>query len=271
MSATATHEFEVVDGIVMRSPSVPVSMADDWFALVSEQHPWFEWRFKVLERLMKRAGWRAGDEVGDCLEIGCGSAVSTRQFETLLDAPVTGCDLNVAAMKQAGDIRGELHCYDIHERHEDWRGKFGLVLLLDTLEHIDEPIAFLESVKHHMRPGGMLVINVPALPKLYSKYDEAAGHVQRYTQSSLMRELLGAQLEPLEMTYWGMTSMPLLWVRKMMLRNAPREKIIERGFDASSSYADLTLKALMHAETGPRLPCPVGSSLAAVARKPVKA
>lgn len=243
------------------SPPAGFSMADDWYQFARTDHFWFQWRFAVLQRLL--AGIDLG---GQILEIGCGNCVARDQFEAALDRPVHGCDLNLAAMKLAGPGRGELYFYNIHDRRPEWRQAFDSILLLDTLEHIDDTRTFLESVRAHLKPGGLLVINVPALQALYSRYDAVAGHVKRYTVPVLADELAEAGFELMRTRYWGCTMLPVLAARAAALRLSRQEDVIKRGFQPASPLADRVLRSLMRLELASSAAPRLGASLAALAR-----
>lgn len=250
--------------IEMLSPPIGVSMADDWYQYANTGHFWFQWRFEVLRRLLR--GIDLGDRI---LEIGCGNGISRDQFEAELDRPVHGCDLNLAAIRLAAPGRGRLYYYNIHDRRPEWRGAFDSILLLDTLEHIDDTRGFLDSVQSHLRPGGYLVINVPAIQSLYSRYDEVAGHIKRYSVPVLKDELGGAGLELVRWRYWGWTMMPVLAARAVMLSLSSREQVIRRGFDPGSPTADRILRGLMRVELASMSAPRVGASLSALARRTV--
>lgn len=64
----------------------------------------------------------------------------------------------------------------------------GTVLARDVLEHIDD-VAALRECARVLRPGGLLVVLVPAWPGLWSDRDERAGHLRRYRSRGL-RELV---------------------------------------------------------------------------------
>jgi SAM-dependent methyltransferase len=59
------------------------------------------------------------------------------------------------------------------------------VYTLNVLEHIEDDRAMLESIYQRIRPGGRLMIYVPAFQVLYSSMDEKVGHHRRYTRESL--------------------------------------------------------------------------------------
>ena len=63
---------------------------------------------------------------------------------------------------------------------------FDTVLYIDVLEHIADDRAELERAAALLQPGGRLIVLAPAHPWLYSPFDAAVGHVQRYTRASLL-------------------------------------------------------------------------------------
>ena len=67
----------------------------------------------------------------------------------------------------------------------DLAGAFDNVLYINVLEHIEGDLDELRLAKQVLKPGGRLVIFVPALPWLYGRLDELVGHFRRYTRRSL--------------------------------------------------------------------------------------
>ena len=53
---------------------------------------------------------------------------------------------------------------------------YDLLLLMDVIEHVEDDLEFIRVSLEHLKPGGIIAINVPAHMKLYSRYDEVAGH-----------------------------------------------------------------------------------------------
>lgn len=58
---------------------------------------------------------------------------------------------------------------------------------LNVLEHIEDDVAALREWSGALKPGGVMVLYVPAFPVLYSAMDRAVGHYRRYTRASLER------------------------------------------------------------------------------------
>ena len=63
--------------------------------------------------------------------------------------------------------------------------EFDLATALDVLEHLDDDRGALAELRRVVRPGGALVVTVPAHPRLWSRHDELNHHRRRYTRGSL--------------------------------------------------------------------------------------
>jgi hypothetical protein len=123
-------------------------------------------------------------------------------------------------------------------------------------------------VLRHLKPGGHLLINVPALQDLFSAYDVAAGHVRRYDRDSLVAEFAGHDLRVLDVRYWGLSLVPLLFLRKLVLRGSlPAEQTIRSGFRPPGHLTNLLLRSLMRIETALLVRPPLGTSLLLCGRR----
>lgn len=81
-------------------------------------------------------------------------------------------------------------------------GSVDTLLLMNVLEHIKDDVSFLSSLKSRF-PGCRLVLQLPALPALYGKLDEEAGHYRRYTAGGARAALLAAGYLPEEVFYFN--------------------------------------------------------------------
>jgi ubiquinone/menaquinone biosynthesis C-methylase UbiE len=62
-----------------------------------------------------------------------------------------------------------------------------LVYSLNVLEHIEDDAAALGELRRVLRPGGTLLLYVPAFMLLYSAMDRRIGHLRRYRKAGLRR------------------------------------------------------------------------------------
>jgi SAM-dependent methyltransferase len=231
------------------SSPAEVSMADRWFEIAAVDHFWVRRRFEVLRRL-------AGNMIpsaGEIAEMGCGHGLLQRQIEDAYGREVTGFDLNEFALKQNLSRLSNICCYDIHQQDPALHRRFGLVFIFDVLEHIADEDRFLAALMFHLAPGGKLVVNVPAGKWAYSAYDEAAGHVRRYSIRSLRDAAARSDLEVTKWSYWGLPLVPALALRRLwLLRNRDTDKIISAGFSSRTNALNQLLGLVSMCEPIPQ-------------------
>lgn len=99
-------------------------------------------------------------------------------------------------------------------------GVFDCATSFDVLYHrwvTDDRSAVRELVRV-LRPGGLLLVRVPALRMLWGAHDEAVHSRHRYTREEVRRLLEGAGLEVLRATYANTILFPLLAARRTLDR-----------------------------------------------------
>jgi hypothetical protein len=235
--------------ITYLTPPTRVSMSDFWYDIANLRHFWIRRRFEILQYLADPIIRQAVS----IAEIGCGNGLVQRQLEDHYGIKVTGFDLNEQALKQNQSRISPLYCYDIHQRSPEFRGKFDVVLLFDVLEHIEDEKTFLESVKYHMTGRGRLIVNVPAHQFFYSAYDRAVGHVRRYSRKNLARAAASGGFRIVSFSYWGLSMMPLLLLRKVVIGFRRNEKaVISGGLDPRTPALNTALMFLARCEALPQ-------------------
>jgi len=256
------EKFKLDENIVELSPPRKVEMADEWFEVANTNHFWIRWRFEVLRKYTST--FLANH--GNILEIGCGSGVVMNQFEQLLNKVIDGCDLNLYALKRIKNANGKKYVYNIFDLNEGMVGRYDTVILLDVVEHIENDLEFLFAARKHAKVGGYVVINVPAMNSLFSRYDEQAGHQRRYTKKMLKVLCEQAGLDVISIQYWGFSLIPVAIIRKVLLLVVASDSIIEIGFKPPSAWINKMFQLLMKVELFLVKSPPVGTSLFAVAK-----
>jgi SAM-dependent methyltransferase len=143
-------------------------------------------------------------------------------------------------------------------------GSFDLVCLLDVLEHIDDDRAALRRVRGLLRPGGRLLLTVPAYQWLYGAHDRAHHHRRRYSAADVRRRAREAGLETQRCGYFNTFLFPLVVARRIGQRRG------EATDSADAALPGPALNRLLHTVFSserwlvPRLLFPFGTSVLAV-------
>ncbi len=239
---------------------------DEWYEVTGDDLFWFEWRFRAFRAQLESLGLPL-DAPWHGLDIGCGHGVVRGQIEHASRWTTDGADLNRDALAQNRTEAGDAYYYDIHDRRPALADRYDFVLLFDVLEHLAEPRAFVESALHHLKPGGFVFVNVPALNSMLSAYDEAVGHLRRYGRETLRRELDTTDLEIVDLRYWGFSMLPYLLLRKAMPRQRATRETIVRGVVPPARFTLWPILQIMKLETRFLRRPWLGTSLLLAARK----
>lgn len=96
------------------------------------------------------------------------------------------------------------HSIDLHDAPEvDWQQRFPLVMAFEVLEHIEDDRAALRQWVSWLKPGGFLLISVPAHQHRWNARDVWAGHVRRYERAELVSKIEQDGLEVKSVECYG--------------------------------------------------------------------
>jgi SAM-dependent methyltransferase len=133
----------------------------------------------ALPRDERTAGSRA-------LEVGCGAGallfdlVERGYSAAAVETAPAASALARALHRDSPDVA-------IYDRpQEDWEGAFDLVLAFEVLEHIEDDAGALAQWRGWLRPGGRLLLSVPARMARWTASDVFAGHMRRYERAGLL-------------------------------------------------------------------------------------
>jgi len=146
-----------------------------------EQHYWTLARNRKILSAVQKA--LAGGEKQLVVDIGCGRGI-TLDYLRMNGIEVLGCELG-----QAKPISTEIAPFlqydvDAAELPIKVRDRTGVLLLLDVLEHLPEPMTFLNTMVDAFSNAHTVIVTVPARQELWSNYDEYYGHFRRYDFAS---------------------------------------------------------------------------------------
>jgi 2-polyprenyl-3-methyl-5-hydroxy-6-metoxy-1,4-benzoquinol methylase len=160
-----------------------------------------------------------GEEI---LEVGSGHGALTGRLAER--GRVTATDMSercVGVLRErfAGDDRINPELADLVSATE---GRvYDSVVLVNVLEHIEDDRAAVRRIAGALRPGGTLVVWVPAFEPLYSEFDRRIGHHRRYRKASMKAVMEGAGLEVVDLRYVNAVGAMAWWLVAKRLGREP--------------------------------------------------
>jgi SAM-dependent methyltransferase len=170
---------------------------------VDERHWWYRGRRRIIRAELDRLPLPAGPQV---LDAGCGSG---RMLQELVPyGQVRGIELDDGAAEVARDRGiGEVLVGRLEELpYGD--DSFDLITCLDVIEHTPDDVVTLRELRRVCKPGGWLLVTVPAYQALWSAHDEANHHYRRYARRTLRAPAVQAGWRVERMTSFNSVLLP---------------------------------------------------------------
>ena len=207
------------------------------------------------------------------LDIGCASGATMRFLETKGFKNLYGIDISEQAITYCKGL-GIKNVFVMDGARLSFRDVlFDVVIASDVLEHIkDEGQALLEWSRV-LKPGGVLIVFVPAFHYLWSMHDEINHHYRRYSKSTLIDVLRAVNFMVLRASYWNcslfMPTLILRLIQRFVLGRKDYKGAAEE-FYRLNLFLNTMLRKLILVENSivRAFSFPFGVSVFVVAKKP---
>jgi SAM-dependent methyltransferase len=185
-------------------------------AQIEEHHWWFSGRRKIVESVI--AGLHLSHDA-DILEAGCGTGGNLAMLSRY--GRVFGTELDDLARQYAIDRKiGTIEPGRLPDQIPFAPQQFDLIVLTDVLEHLDDDSGSLKALHVRLKPGGRLLITVPAFPFLWSRHDDTHHHKRRYLKQNLIDVVKGAGFAINFVSYYNALLFPMVagvrYIKKSM-------------------------------------------------------
>lgn len=190
-------------------------------------HWWFKGKRRILQKIIEKEVF-SGTPC-DILEVGCGTGSNL---------PMLAAFGNVTALELDDYAREHLASRSLVSVSKGWLpdgmeavyGKhFDLVCIFDVLEHIERDEDALAALRNYVRPGGRLLLTVPAYQWMFGAHDRMLGHYRRYTRGRLRELCLRQGYEILYAGYINVLLFPLMAVARLIDRFFRNENACSTG------------------------------------------
>jgi len=227
------------------------------------------WYFRALHRhILGALQPRLAGRTAAVLDAGCGTGGLLRRLRA--EQPgleLTGLDLSPLACELARAhgsgtvVEGSITALPFPE------AAFDAIVSADVLYELDDPRAALSEFHRCLRPGGWVVVNLPAYRWLWSYHDVAVRSKHRFVRREVAALFAGAGFALERCTHWNALPFPLI-VAKRKLFARPSDTSDVRAYPAPVEAAFRGLMALERAWLRLGGTWAWGSSIFAVGRKP---
>lgn len=229
-------------------------------------HWWFLGRRDIIYKLIM--DYHKDAEI---LDIGCSGGaligfLKAKGFKRLRGIDIDVRAIDICRQKGITDVR----ISDAAETEFKDR-QFDIIIASDMLEHIENEDRALFEWYRILKPGGKLIVFVPAFKLLWSKHDEVNLHYRRYCKSDLIKVLRKNGFSIERSSYWNFS----LFFPTSFIRFS--QKLFSRGNKRSGDqlygvplFVNKTLEYILRLENiflSGGIKFPLGVSLFAVARK----
>jgi SAM-dependent methyltransferase len=225
-----------------------------------ERHWWWraraEWIIDTLTRFRPAQGWTP------ILDIGCGEGLFFDRLSIFGD--VEGIEVEEGLPPIEDPRREKIHAVPFDETFRPEKA-YALILMLDVLEHLPDPVTALQHVRRLLAPGGVFMATVPAFQLLWTNHDAINHHFRRYSVKELRALLKNTDMQVLEERY------AFQWLAPVKLALRGLERLAGVGSNMPKVppawiNEPLYIASRLEQKLLGRLPIPFGSSLMVIAQ-----
>ena len=236
------------------------------YASVEDKHWWFVARRRILQQVIRKLNLPTNAQI---LEAGCGTGGNLKMLSrygqvSAMELDEIACQL--ANQRQVTQVKRGSLPLNIPFNSED----YDLIVILDVIEHLDDDLSALEALYYKLKPGGYLLVTVPAYMFLWSEHDEINHHKRRYRLKELKQVVRKAGYQVNYGSYFNTILFPLIAIARGLSKLLPKQNQNSNDLKLPSKLVNKILQRIFASERYliNRFILPFGVSVLLLARKP---
>jgi SAM-dependent methyltransferase len=169
-------------------------------------HWWYRARRDILADYLTRWGDLPKD--ARILEIGCGTGHNLPMLAQF--GEIDAIEIDETARAKASERLGKpVGTAPLPELQGVAPGSYDLVAVLDVIEHVEDDVAALKAIATALKPGGKILITVPAHQWMWSAHDVVNHHKRRYSKAGFVALLEKSGLRGRKLGYFNSLLFPV--------------------------------------------------------------
>lgn len=236
---------------------------------IEEWNWWFVSRRKAILSLLEGT-----DKHARILDIGCAGGPLLNELKQQGYDNAAGADFSAEAVAKCKS-RG-LQAFQMDAQALEFEpNSFDILIASDSLEHLEKDEQALASWYKILKPGGRIIVFVPAYMFLWSDQDIVNYHFRRYTKSDLLEKMSKAGFTIKKKGYWNFAVFFPTAVFRILQRIKNKISPAKVAKDQLSGFGGFSNKILMNwmkleNKIFKAAPFPCGVSVYIDAAKPTK-
>jgi SAM-dependent methyltransferase len=193
-------------------------------------------------------------------------------------ADIVGTDIALGALERLGNTLDGVPLVQMDLLQCDFKpSQFDAVVAINVLEHIEDDLGALAAMARLLKPGGLLILEVPQGPGIYDFYDAWLRHFRRFTRKELLSKIASSGLRTEWNGFLGFVPYAPFWIVKKIRRlrfgsrgeHAPSiESMVRESIKTTRRSKVLAAALAIENALRGRFQFPIGIRCVAVARKP---
>lgn len=241
---------------------------NDLYFAAGRDYFWLRANYEIALDILKK--YRAiceGDKESHILDIGGGGGYFADELIRYGKIYVADNDVNIMEKSSNPAITKIYQDLSVPSSIAE---RYNVICALDVLEHIKEEKQAVNNIYKLLKSGGYFLCTVPAFHFLYSRHDEAAGHVKRYGRSEIMKLMCENGFECLYLNYAKASAFVPLCIFRLIKKILRRKKEeLQTDIVKLPKFVNTLLSAVLQIDNwfARRFPLPFGTHIVYLGRK----